>query len=140
VYVWATQHYVVHVRNIRDAHVVPAEWIAQNTPPGSIVAAEPIGAVKLFSHRQTFDIVGLTSPPSLGSFRDWPQAWEIIRNSGASYLYFYRSWFDNGKPPPWAVEVKRFSVPDNHIAGDSEISVYQLRWDLYTPAPAPVTP
>ncbi|MEO8286360.1 MAG: hypothetical protein ABI670_07960 [Chloroflexota bacterium] len=132
VYVWATRLYVVEVRNIRDAHVLPAVWASGNTPPDSIIAAEPIGAIKLFSHRRTFDIVGLTSPAALGTFRDWPRSWEVMRANGAGYLFYYPDWFDGG-PPAWAVEVQRFAIPDNRIAGSSIIALYRLDWGRYVP-------
>jgi hypothetical protein len=130
-YLWATRNYAVEVRNISDAHIAPAKWIAQNTPPLSIIASEPIGAVKLFSGRRTVDLVGLTTPATLGTYRDWPRAWEALRKAGAGYLLFYPRWFDGGRPPPWAVEEARFSIPDNRIAGDDLIAVYRLEWPVY---------
>lgn len=128
-YVWATRNYVVHVRNISDATNVPARWLAENTPPDAIVASEPIGAVKLFSERRTLDIVGLTSPAALGTYGNWPATADLLRREGARYLLFYPAWFDDGTPPAWAVERIRFTVPDNKIAGDSVIAIYELRWD-----------
>ncbi len=131
-YLWATRNYVVEVRNITDAHVLPARWLTDHTPPGSLIASEPIGAVKLFSGRPTIDLVGLTTPATLGTYRDWPRAWQALHQANARYLLFYPAWFDGG-PPAWAVERARFQVPDNRIAGDNVIAVYELRWDLYKP-------
>jgi hypothetical protein len=135
-YLWATRNYVVEVRNIRDAHILPALWISETTPPESLVASEPIGAAKLFTGRRTIDLVGLTTPATLGTYRDWPRAWEALRGAGANYLFYYPDWFDDRTPPPWAVERRRFSVPDNRIAGSDPIAVYELLWDRYTP-PSP---
>lgn len=130
-YVWATRNYVVQVRNMRDAHILPALWLSQNTPQSAIVAAEPIGAVRTFSNRRTIDLVGLTSPLTLGTYGDWPAAWEALNEAGASYLLFYPDWFDDGEAPPWAVEVQTFEVPDNRIAGDDVIAIYELVWDRF---------
>jgi len=130
-YLWATRVYSVEVRNIEDAHIKPALWIAQNSAPNSIVASEPIGAVKLFSGRRTVDLVGLTTPATLGTFEDWPRAWPVLRAQGASYLLFYPDWFDGHKPPAWAVQGARFAIPDNLIAGADVIAVYSLQWDRY---------
>jgi hypothetical protein len=130
-YVWATRNYAVQVRNMRDAHILPALWLAQNTPQSVIVAAEPIGAVRTFSGRRTIDLVGLTSPLTLGTYGDWPAAWEALDRADAAYLLFYPNWFDNREAPPWAVEVQRFEVPDNRIAGDNVIAIYELAWDRY---------
>jgi hypothetical protein len=128
-YVWATRNYVVEVRNIRDGHIVPALWLSQNVPQSAIVAAEPIGAVRTFSNRRTIDLVGLTSPLTLGKYGDWPATWEALDDAGATYLLFYPAWFDNHEAPPWAVEVHPFTVPDNRIVGDSLIVIYQLDWN-----------
>jgi hypothetical protein len=121
------------VRNIEDAHVKPALWLAHNTPPDATVASEPIGAAKLFSNRRTVDLVGLTSPATLGTYRNWPLAWPALQRAEASYLLFYPRWFDEGKPPAWASEVQRFNIPDNRIAGDNIISVYRLDWIHFSP-------
>lgn len=130
-YVWATRTHVVYVRNITDAHVAPARWIAHNTPPGALVASEPIGAVRLFSERRTFDVVGLTTPAALGTYGVWTTMEAALRQAGADYLLIYPVWFDEGVPD-WAVERARFPVPDNRIAGQDLIAVYELRWPAAT--------
>ena len=130
-YLWATQQYVVEARNIEDGHVRPSLWIASNTPSDALIAAEPIGAVRLFSGRRTVDLVGLTTPSTLGTYADWPQAWPRLRDAGADYLLFYPDWFGSEGVPAWAEEVARFSIPDNRIVGASPIAIYRLRWELY---------
>lgn len=134
-YLWATRNYAVEVRNIRDAHITPALWIAANTEPAAVIASEPIGAVRLFSERRTVDLVGLTTPATLSTYRDWPRAWPALRSAGATHLFFYPDWFDDAEPPPWAIEVQRFAIPDNRIAGSSVIAVYRLDWSLFTDSP-----
>lgn len=131
-YLWATRDYAVEVRNIADAHIEPALWLAKNTPANALVASEPIGAVRLFSRRRTIDLVGLTTPITLGTYRNWPVAWRTLKHTGASYLLYYPAWFDGGKPPPWALERARFDIPDNKIAGDKVIAIYELDWTRYT--------
>jgi hypothetical protein len=125
-YVWATRQYAVEVRNIEAGHVQPALWIRTNTPADAPIAAEPIGAVRLFSGRRTIDLVGLTSPATLGTYADWPRAWPILQSEGARYLLFYPAWFDPEGTPAWATEVARFTIPDNRIVGDEVIAVYRL--------------
>jgi hypothetical protein len=125
-YLWATRQYAVEVRNIEAGHVQPALWIRANTTEDALVAAEPIGAVRLFSGRRTIDLVGLTSPSTLGTYADWPRAWPILQREGADYLLFYPAWFDPEGTPEWATEVARFTIPDNRIVGDEVIAVYRL--------------
>jgi hypothetical protein len=134
-YLWATRTYAVEVRNIRDAHILPALWIAANTPADSVIASEPIGAVRFFSERRTVDLVGLTTPATLGTYRDWTRAWPALESAGATHLFFYPEWFDGGDPPSWAVELQRFSIPDNRIAGSDVIAVYRLDWELFDAPP-----
>jgi uncharacterized membrane protein YhaH (DUF805 family) len=131
-YWWATRDYAVQVRNISDGHVQPALWLARNTPLDSLVASEPIGAVKLFSDRRTIDLVGLTSPATLGTYGNWPLAWRALKEANARYLLFYPGWFRQEGVPAWAVEKVRFAIPDNKIAGAPVIAIYELRWELYT--------
>jgi hypothetical protein len=126
--VWAAGTYALYVQNIEDAHVAPARWLAANTPPGTVVAAEPIGAVRLFSDRPTVDIVGLTTPALLGTYGDWASTAAALRARDAHYLLFYPRWWPAGQPLPWATELQRFSVPDNRIAGDDPIAIYRLDW------------
>ena len=130
-YVWATRNYVVYVRNITDAHVAPARWLAHNTPPDAFIASEPIGAVRLFSERPTFDVVGLTSPAALGTYGPWETMSTSMRTAGADYLLIYPAWFEDGQPE-WAVERMRFPVEDNRIAGEDLIAIYELRWGAAT--------
>ncbi|HKP53829.1 MAG TPA: hypothetical protein VJ183_14405 [Chloroflexia bacterium] len=130
-YWWATRNYAVQVRNIADGHVQPALWLAKNTPPDSLIASEPIGAVKLFSRRRTIDLVGLTTPATLGTYGNWSLAWRALKDADADYLLFYPAWFGREGIPQWAAERARFAVPDNRIVGASVIAIYELRWDLY---------
>jgi hypothetical protein len=134
-YVWATRQYVVEVRNIRDAHIIPALWIRANVPAGDLVASEPIGAIRLFSGHRTFDIVGLTSPVALGTYRDWPRSWEMLHAQAPDYFLYYPSLYPGGAPPAWATDVQQFPVPDNRIAGADLIAVYKFDWAKYTPGP-----
>ncbi len=130
-YWWATRNYAVQVRNIADGHVRPALWLANYTTPDSLVASEPIGAVKLFSDRRTIDLVGLTTSATLGTYGNWSLAWRALKDADADYLLFYPQWFGREGIPRWAVERVRFVIPDNKIVGDSVIAIYELRWDLY---------
>ena len=126
--VWAASTYALYVQNIEDAHVRPARWLADHAPPGAVVASEPIGAVRLFSGHPTVDIVGLTTPALLGTYGDWDTTAAGLRARDAQFLLFYPRLWPDGRPLPWAVEVQRFPVPDNRIAGSDPIAVYQLTW------------
>jgi len=123
---WAATDYALFVQNIEDAHVVPARWIADHTPPGAVVAAEPIGAVRLFSGRPTIDLVGLTTPAQLGHYGDWPATQRLLQARHAAFLLYYPAWWPAHRPLSWAHEQARFAIPDNRIAGAGIIAVYAL--------------
>lgn len=124
--VWAAGTYALYVQNIEDAHVRPARWLAANALPGVPVAAEPIGAVRLFGGHPTVDIVGLTTPALLGTYGDWAATAAALQARHVSLLLFYPRLWPDGQPLPWATEVQRFPVPDNRIAGSDPIAIYRL--------------
>ncbi len=53
---WAIQSYEETIRKPIGL------WLAQNTPPDSLVSAEPIGYIGYYSRRRILDEVGLVSP------------------------------------------------------------------------------
>lgn len=124
----AATSYAIQARNIADAHIAPARWLAANTPTNALVATEPVGALALFSDRSTFDLVGLTTPLMLGHYRDWNYTWLQLRARHATYLLYYPQWFKEQRvaPPPWITPAARFAIPDNRIAGASEILLYRI--------------
>jgi len=125
---WAATDYALFVQNIEDAHVAPSLWLAAHAAPGSTLAAEPIGAIRLFSGHPTVDIVGLTTPSQLGHYGDWAATAGLLGAHGAEYLLYYPRWWPSGKPLAWAQEAARFPVPGNRMAGDDLIAVYSLVW------------
>lgn len=124
----AASGYAIQARNIADAHIAPARWLAANAPAAALVATEPVGALGLFSNRATFDLVGLTSPPMLGYYRDWGYTWQQLRTRRVAYLLYYPQWFKDQRitPPAWLTPAVRFAIPDNRIAGASEIVLYKV--------------
>jgi hypothetical protein len=129
----AATGYAIQARNIAQAHIAPAAWLISNTPADTIVATEPVGALRLFSARPTLDLVGLTTPALLGHYRDWDYTWRYLREQHAAYLLYYPQWFkDQGiQPPAWLTPAARFTIVDNRIAGASEIVLYRLDWSVY---------
>ncbi len=129
----AATGYAIQVRNIADAHIAPADWMLTHTAPDTVVATEPVGALRLFSQRSTLDLVGLTTSPLLGHYRDWAYTWPYLHAHNAAYLLYYPQWFkDQGIAiPPWLKPAARFSILDNRIAGASEIVLYRLDWAAY---------
>jgi hypothetical protein len=127
----AATGYAIQVRNIADAHIAPAVWLTGHTAPDTLVATEPVGALRLFSQRPTLDLVGLTTPQMLGHYGDWDYTWRYLHAQNAAYLLYYPKQFKDQIVPPWVKPVARFSIPDNRIAGAGEIVLYRLDWTAY---------
>ena len=130
-YSLAQRDYMAQVRNISDGPVSLAKWISSNSPEGSVIAAEAIGAVGLFAERATVDIYGLTTPTMLGHYHDWEFTWDYLRQVGADYLIFYPRYFLGEVHPTWLHELRSVSIEDNRIAGDSIMEVYLIDWEQY---------
>ena len=130
-YSLAQRDYMAQVRNISDGPVSLAKWISSNSPEGSVIAAEAIGAVGLFAERATVDIYGLTTPTMLGHYHDWEFTWDYLRQVGADYLIFYPRYFPGEVHPTWLHELRSVSIEDNRIAGDSIMEVYLIDWEQY---------
>ncbi len=124
--VWAAAEYATFVQNIEDAHVAPARWIATHAAPGAVVAAEPIGAIRLFSAHPTVDLVGLTTPAQLGHYADWAATAALLQARGVGWLLYYPAWWPDGRAAAWAQTAQVFPVPDNLIAGADPIAVYRV--------------
>ena len=59
------QTYGWDVQNINHMQVEAGHWLAQNTPPESVVATHDIGAIGYFSQRYLVDTAGLITPAVL---------------------------------------------------------------------------
>jgi hypothetical protein len=77
-------------RGLREVIVPMGEWLAGNSPPGSVVASPDIGAVGYFSHRKILDLGGLVTP-EINEMRRRTDVERIIEDGlylglGADYL------------------------------------------------------
>ncbi len=70
--------------------VVLAEWVRDNTPPDSLVAAHDVGAVGYIGERKLIDVVGLTTDGMAASFRNGPGSiYEALENARPDYYALY---------------------------------------------------
>ncbi len=66
--------------------VVTAKWVAQNIPPGALIAAHDIGALGYFDHHPLVDLAGLVSPEVIPFMRDEARLDQYLNQRGVSYL------------------------------------------------------
>lgn len=85
--------YAQDVRFIESEMVVTAQWVADNTPPDSLVAAHDIGALGYFANRRLLDLAGLVSPQVIQFIRDQNRLALFLNAQGANYLVTFPGWY-----------------------------------------------
>lgn len=148
---WQWQvNYTQQVEHINRIHVRLGKWIAQNVPPGAVVAAFDIGAVAYFGQHELVDLGGLTDEAIL-PYLYAHQAVPYLYEHGATYLAMIGEpgdywWAQLGLVPPALGEtltlnaIERFEVspyarpPFDRPAdyyfypASCQITLYAVRW------------
>lgn len=117
-------------QNMNEVQVALGTWVATHTPADAVVAVNDAGAIRYFGGRRTIDLVGLNEHRlvhnrmkvvelrrSARAMRDY------LRESEASYLIVFPSWFPALSQDPQAGQLFR----PVHSASSAH----------YTVAPAP---
>ena len=107
---------------IQNEMVKTAQWISQNTPSNSIIAAHDIGALGYWGDRKIIDLAGLVSSDVVPIIRDETQLREYLNNVHADYLMTFPTWY------PILVKDKTlvYQSDDYHVieAGGENMTVY----------------
>lgn len=85
--------YAQDVAVIESEMVKTAQWVAENLPPGAVVAAHDIGALGYFTSCQLIDLAGLVSPEVIPFLRDEQALAEFLHRRGAQYLITFPDWY-----------------------------------------------
>jgi hypothetical protein len=85
--------YARSVAIIETEMVDSARWIAQNTPPGALIAAHDIGALGYFGQRRLLDLAGLVSPEVIPFIRDERRLAVFLDQQHADYLMTFPDWY-----------------------------------------------
>jgi len=109
---------------IESEMVVTARWIAQNLPPGAVVAAHDIGALGYWDDHPLIDLAGLVSPQVVPFIRDEARLAQFLDQHAAGYLVAFPSFYPQltRLAQPLFVSGGRFALS----AGESSMTVY--RW------------
>jgi hypothetical protein len=126
--------YANDVRSINEADVATGRWLAANTPPDALVAANDVGAIAYFSQRPIFDMIGLASPETLAVLRQTQvasperdrQMKDLLLEQGADYVAIFPTWFPTLAEDPMLHEVQRFTVKDSTTLGGEEVVIYKV--------------
>ncbi len=85
--------YARDVAIIETEMVRTARWVAENTPPDSLVAAHDIGALGYYSDRRLLDLAGLISVEVIPFLRDEKALEVYLDTQGADFLVTFPGWY-----------------------------------------------
>jgi hypothetical protein len=78
---------------IESEMVESAKWVAQNIPPGALVAAHDIGALGYFDQHPLIDLAGLISPEVVPFIRDEGRLAAFMDERKVEYLIAFPHWY-----------------------------------------------
>jgi hypothetical protein len=120
------QRYGQDVAIVETEMVETAQWVAQNTPAESLVAAHDIGAMGYFGQRTLVDLAGLISPQVIPFIGDEASLAAWLDSQQVDYLEVLEDWY--GSLPQGKEVVYRSQGRFSPAAGGSHMVVY--RWRL----------
>ncbi|NOZ06546.1 MAG: hypothetical protein GXP41_09405 [Chloroflexi bacterium] len=123
------QTYAQDVSIINCEMVTTAQWVEQNIPPQSMIAAHDIGAMGYFANRPLIDLAGLVTPEIIPILRDEPALQRWLEQRHVPYLVTFADWYTTlGHTAVWQ-PVYRASCPQVEALGKADMVVYH-----YVPA------
>ncbi|RJP51253.1 MAG: hypothetical protein C4557_08290 [Anaerolineaceae bacterium] len=78
---------------IESEMVVTAKWVAENLPPGAVIAAHDIGALGYFDDHELIDMAGLVSPEVIPFIRDEARLKTFLNENKADYLIAFPEFY-----------------------------------------------
>ena len=123
--------YAKNVDNINQMHVALGHWVKENTPPGTVVALNDIGAITYISERPVVDLAGLVTPeitPSLRAPEQTEQLIQFLRERGVEYVIIFPNWFPGlVERGDVLEEIHRVTLDNRTITGGETMVVYRVR-------------
>ena len=125
------EQYAQNVDNINRMHVALGHWVAESTPPGTVLALNDIGAITYISERPVVDLAGLVTPevtPSMRTPEQTDRLIEFMRGRGVDYVVIFPNWFPGlAQRGDVLEEVHRVTLENRTITGGTTMVVYRLR-------------
>ncbi len=85
--------YAQDVAVIESEMVAAAQWVAENLPSGTLVAAHDIGALGYYGGHDLVDLAGLVSPDVIPFIRDEIRLAAYLDERGVQYLVAFPDWY-----------------------------------------------
>ncbi len=118
------QAYTQDVSIINCEMVTTAQWMAENLPPQTVVAAHDIGAIGYFAQYRLVDLAGLVSPEIIPILRDEAALQRWLEERHVPYLVTFADWYTTlGHTSAWQ-PVYRASCPQVEALGKADMVVY----------------
>jgi hypothetical protein len=120
---------------ILEIDVALGQWLAENTPPGALVAVDDIGAITFLSQRRVVDLNGLISPqmwPALRQPVGLPRSQvttRILSRLQPDYMVAFPLWhWEIATNPAVAEPVHQVQTDSHTIIAGQEAVVYRTTW------------
>jgi len=121
--------YALDVAFIQSELVEGAQWISNNTPIDSVIAAHDIGALGYYGNREIVDLAGLINPDVIPIMRNEPCLEEYLNKIEITHLFIFPNWYPLLSQV--GVEIYRGSGQFSKKIGGEPIVLY--RWVTYQP-------
>lgn len=101
-----------------------ADWIAEEMPAGTHIAAHDIGALGYFAEPELYDLAGLVSPEVIPFIRDENLLAAYLDENEVEYLMIFPDWY-----PQLSVQGQvLFQAPDYLIRGAQQPGMAVIGW------------
>ena len=128
----AASEYAWNVDNINEMHVALGHWVAEHTPPDTLLALNDIGAITYISERQVVDLAGLITPevvPLLRAPDRDSRLADFMAGRDVQYVIIFPNWFPDLAARRDLLEpVHQVTLEHNTIAGGETMVVYRAHW------------
>jgi len=126
------QLYAWNVDNINEMHVALGHWVAEHTPPDTLLALNDIGAITYISERPVVDLAGLITPdvvPLLRSPDRDAHLAALLAQQDVQYVIIFPNWFPDLAARRDVLEpVHQVTLEHNTVAGGRTMVVYRAHW------------
>jgi hypothetical protein len=127
---WATM-LGKNTREVQDIDVALGHWLAENTPPESVIAVDDIGAIAFLSGRRIVDMNGLVSPevwPATRAVEGLPRSQmmtRILSEAQPDYMAAFPLW-------RWDIATNTaVAKPVHHVQTDTHTIIFQQDANVY---------
>lgn len=132
-----------NANEILEIDVALGEWLAQNTPPGAVIAVDDIGAITFLSGRRIVDMNGLVSPDvwpavrqPVGLARD-SRLTRILSQTQPDYVVAFPLWhYELTRNTAVLTPIHRVETGTHTIIFQPEAQIYAARWPYVAASPA----